>query len=250
MTDAKEETLKMFAERKAAFDSLSHDGTTHAVSERLRVWIKATIEKMREHLVEEEVLRFVPANQLEHFRRVAANSHEEFELHGDLTDHIRDKLRILPESIAAHPEQFLIALKNPTIPSADPYFAMMHPTVVAHAKRRFDYKEYADAVEAALKEVNVRVKEYVKHKTQKESDGTGLMTFAFSLKDPIVVLADLSTQSGRDEQDGYARIFAGSILGIRNPKAHNNLTITPERCIHLLMLASLLMFKLDEANVP
>ncbi|HYX37826.1 MAG TPA: TIGR02391 family protein [Oligoflexus sp.] len=250
MANAKETALKMLAEREAAFDALSHEGSVHAVSERLRVWINATIEQLRDHFVEEEVQRFAPADKLARFRRVPANSKEEFDLHDHLFEIIKDKLKILPESIATHPEQFLVVLKKPSVPSAEPYFAMMHATIVAQAKRRFDNKEYADAVEAAFKEVNVRVKAFVKDKTQKELDGTGLMTFAFSLSDPIIALADTSNQNGKNEQDGYARIFAGSILGIRNPKAHNNLSITPERCIHHLMLASLLMYKLDESKVP
>jgi hypothetical protein len=37
-------------------------------------------------------------------------------------------------------------------------------------------------------------------------------------------------------------------MGIRNPKAHANITITPERAIHFLFLASLLLFKIDERS--
>ncbi len=43
-------------------------------------------------------------------------------------------------------------------------------------------------------------------------------------------------------------IFAGTITGIRNPKAHDNIVIDEKRAIHLLYLASLLMYKLDEAK--
>ena len=41
-------------------------------------------------------------------------------------------------------------------------------------------------------------------------------------------------------------LFAGSIAGIRTPKAHSNVNITPERALHHLTLASLLFFKLEE----
>jgi len=37
------------------------------------------------------------------------------------------------------------------------------------------------------------------------------------------------------------------MTGIRNPKAHANVEIRHERAVHFLFLASLLMFKLDEA---
>ena len=39
------------------------------------------------------------------------------------------------------------------------------------------------------------------------------------------------------------------MTGIRNPKAHSNITIDPLRAIHFLYLASLLMYRIDEAGV-
>ena len=38
------------------------------------------------------------------------------------------------------------------------------------------------------------------------------------------------------------------MTGIRNPNAHENLTIDEKRAIHLIFFASLLMFKIDEAK--
>jgi hypothetical protein len=42
------------------------------------------------------------------------------------------------------------------------------------------------------------------------------------------------------------QIFAGAMQGIRNPKAHDNIDIHKERAMHQIILASLLMYKLDE----
>ena len=66
------------------------------------------------------------------------------------------------------------------------------------------------------------------------------MNLAFSLQAPLIELDDLSTTSGKSVQTGYMQIFAGAMTGVRNPKAHANITITPERAIHFLFLASLL----------
>ena len=74
------------------------------------------------------------------------------------------------------------------------------------------------------------------------------MNRAFSLSNPVLELADLTTQSGRDEQKGYMRLSAGAMTGIRNPKAHANVFIDDNRAIHLLFVASLLRSKLDEAR--
>ncbi len=127
---------------------------------------------------------------------------------------------------------------------------VLHPIVGRLAEVRLVDGHNADAVEAVLKEVNKRVKGYVKAKTGREIDGAGLMSYAFSLNAPVIILSDLDTRSGRDIQQGYMQIFAGAMTGIRNPKAHENLEIDRRRALHHLFLASLLMWKLDDAGVP
>jgi len=122
----------------------------------------------------------------------------------------------------------------------------IHPKIVSVARTRFETIHYADAVESALKEVNSIVKDIVRRKTGNELDGANLMRTAFSLNNPIIVLDDLSTETGKNIQQGYMEIFAGAMIGIRNPKAHDNLVITEIRARHFIYLASLLMHKVDE----
>ena len=126
------------------------------------------------------------------------------------------------------------------------FWDLLHPKIVEVSKSRFETKHFADSVEAAFKEVNNIVKVLVKHRISQEYDGADLMNRAFSLQKPIIELGDLSTETGKDIQKGYMQIFAGSMTGIRNPKAHENIIIDDKRAIHFLFLASLLMFKIDE----
>lgn len=132
------------------------------------------------------------------------------------------------------------------ISEEDNVWNLLHPDITRIARPRFDATHYADSVEAALKEVNTVVKKIVKDATGKELDGAALMQRALSLDNPILMLADLGTENGKDIQKGYIQIFSGTIAGIRNPKAHTNITIDKNRTIHLLFLASLLMFKVVE----
>jgi uncharacterized protein (TIGR02391 family) len=127
-------------------------------------------------------------------------------------------------------------------------WALLHPEIRELAKPRFEAGHFADAVEASLKHVNDLVKRVVREAGGTELDGADLMRQAFSVKKPYLQLADLRTESGRNEQQGYMEIFAGTMTGVRNPKAHANVTITPERAMHLLTLASLLRHKLEEAT--
>lgn len=122
----------------------------------------------------------------------------------------------------------------------------MHPKVVELGKPRFIAGHYADAVESVFKELNACVKQLYLDATGEELDGVPLMRKALTPSNPIIVLDDLSTETGKNIQQGYMELFAGSMSGIRNPKAHHNIHISPERAVHHLMLASLLFFKLGE----
>lgn len=131
---------------------------------------------------------------------------------------------------------------NPT----DWFWQLVHPRVNALARKRFDAGFYGDAVEASYKEVNESVKRILKDKAGKELDGAGLMTTAFSPTNPLIMLNGMGSDSDRSEQQGYMQIFAGAMTGIRNPKAHGNLNPDSRKALHLICLASLLMYKIDE----
>jgi uncharacterized protein (TIGR02391 family) len=138
-----------------------------------------------------------------------------------------------------------IGFEEPATPQT-PFWDDIHPSITRVAKERYEAGQFADCVEAALKQINCTVKEHVRKKTGEELDGAKLMLRAFSANNPLIHLDDLSTDSGRDTQQGYMQIYAGSMIGIRNPKAHANLVINDVRARHLLYLASLLAYRFDE----
>ena len=125
----------------------------------------------------------------------------------------------------------------------------IHPQIISVAKGRFDNGHYADAVEAAFKEINMRVKKIYRDRTSQEKDGARLMQAAFSVQNPIIKLGDTSTETGTNIQQGYMEMFTGAMIGIRNPQAHNNLLITKDNAVSQLHFASMLMCKLDNEIV-
>lgn len=148
---------------------------------------------------------------------------------------------------------FIIS-KLKSMPSKDvavtaDFWSLIHPDIIKVAKSRFDSGHYADAVEAAFKEVNSIVKKILKDKQSVEKDWATLMNHVFSLENPVVALWDLWSEDGKNMQKWYMQIFAWSMTWIRNPKAHSNWDLGKEKCIHFLFLASLLRIKIDEGNV-
>jgi len=124
----------------------------------------------------------------------------------------------------------------------------LHPLVKEVSQKRFEDGHYADAVEAAFKEVIKRVKEYIKEKTGKNLDGDRAMNraFGFENQNPLIKFNNLQTTEEEDEQRGLMFLFKG-IVGIRNRKAHENVILDdPYRAMEYLALASLLMRLMDE----
>ncbi len=114
------------------------------------------------------------------------------------------------------------------------------------SRQLFSDGHYARAVEEAFKCLNNEVKS----KSGIDSkDGDKLMRQAFSANGPTLILNDLHSQSDIDEQRGYMELFAGSMMGIRNPRAHEHqLQDSPEEALEMITLANHLMRKLRSAT--
>jgi len=124
-------------------------------------------------------------------------------------------------------------------------WTLIHPQIAEVSRKRIKDGFYADAVEAACKAINSRVRDIVLDQVGEELDGASLMRKAFSPSNPIIRIANVVHKSGHDTQQGYMDIFAGVMTGIRNPKAHDNETITKEDALRKLIMISLLMYKID-----
>jgi uncharacterized protein (TIGR02391 family) len=109
------------------------------------------------------------------------------------------------------------------------------PELRDETRQLFADGHYPQAVEEGFKYLN----NLVKRRTNLNADGSGLMTNAFSLNDPLLRLSKLTTQSQKDQQLGYMQILAGSMTGIRNPRAHEHKYLDePRNAIELLGLCN------------
>lgn len=144
-------------------------------------------------------------------------------------------------------EQLNLLKERVLLKQNEGFWSYLHPMIYKVSGNKFNQGFYADSVESAMKEVNSRIKRIYKRYRGEEKDGQDLMRKTFSPSNPLLIFEDLDTESGKNVQEGYMQIFAGAIQGIRNPKAHENTYISREDAIKRLILASLLMEKVDEA---
>jgi uncharacterized protein (TIGR02391 family) len=143
------------------------------------------------------------------------------------------------------PAPRMLALGSPTgegAESANIYTQIVvEPEIVAVSRDLFVSGHYSHAVQEAYK----AVEKYVAEKSARSDlSGTTLMELAFSPKAPVLFWTEQASQSEKDEQAGYHRIYAGAMLGIRNPVIHEfNWVQEPDVALELLALAQHLLRK-------
>ena len=122
---------------------------------------------------------------------------------------------------------------------------LLHPVIFAHAFQHYVNGHYRDAVLNSV----VAIFDLMRERTGLDLDGAALATQVLSLEKPHLILSELDTESGRNDQKGFMQILVGTYLGIRNPKAHSlSHDLDPEKAAQYLIFASLLARRIYEAK--
>lgn len=123
---------------------------------------------------------------------------------------------------------------------------MLHPVVYQHAFHHYLNGHYRDAVLNAM----VAVFDLLRSRTKLDLDGSALATQALSLDKPLLILSELTSESGRNDQKGFMQILSGAFIGVRNPKAHSlEHDLNARVAAEYLVFASLLARRVHEAKL-
>ena len=145
----------------------------------------------------------------------------------------------------------LVAYLDPRIPrdpgsKPDYDLSNLHPRIRKQCESLFISRHYSEAIFEGYKLLGKAVRD----KSGLTDDGKSLMSEAFSLRNPVVMLNNLQTETDRNEQEGFMYLFMGAMQGIRNPEAHEIRDLKdPVIALEYLALSSLLLRKLDEGKV-
>ena len=123
----------------------------------------------------------------------------------------------------------------------------LHPDLPPDIRCLFDDGHFPQATFEAFKFVD----EEMQHISKNSSlFGKDLMMNVLSGSSPQVKLNPGMTKTEKSEQEGFMFLFGGSMLAIRNPRAHRTrLVDDPDTCLDHLSFASMLLRKLDEAGL-
>lgn len=159
----------------------------------------------------------------------------------------------LAQAVLALPAPRMLALAAPSAEGASAIFAktVTEPEVETVSRDLFASGHYSLAVQEAYK----AVEKFVQEKAGEHGlSGTKLMQHVFSAEAPRLYWTERSTPSEADEQKGYLMLYAGSMLGIRNPVTHEfNWVEDADVALELLLFAQHLLRKAKDAkggNLP
>ena len=157
-----------------------------------------------------------------------------------------------PQKLTSQPGLEVVDIENPALSTESLDWLTLFDVLVKDSKLRLACRNlfmgghYALAVQKAYTCIDNIVRE---ESGYTDKYGADLMRAAFSPKNPVLRLNKLEALSDRNEQQGYMDIFAGTMLGIRNPRAHEySLDDPPREALDMMVMANHLMQKLNGAT--
>ena len=141
---------------------------------------------------------------------------------------------------AAFGELFIIIKHISSEPIDTRFWQDIHPRIIAVSKGLFCDGHFAAASEAAIKEVETRMRELFKEGKPNSpipKDAAGLIG------------ALLSEISGDNFRKGVKSIFEGAFMAYRNPSMHANLTCSQREAFERIVQASQMMGILTSGEV-
>ncbi|GAA0539214.1 hypothetical protein GCM10009098_03450 [Rheinheimera aquimaris] len=122
---------------------------------------------------------------------------------------------------------------------------LLHPAIVASSLNLYVNGHLRESVLNSI----TAIFDLIRQRTGVMEDGDRLIGQVFSINDPVLILSELKSESGQNDQKGFMQIYKGAYQGIRNPKAHTlNHDLNEMKAAQYLVFASMLARRIDEAS--
>jgi len=122
---------------------------------------------------------------------------------------------------------------------------LLHDIIKRSSLAKYKDGHYRNAVLDAI----TAVFDYIRVRVGIDEDGDKLVNTVFSLTSPMLVLSEIETETGQNDQKGFMNIYRGAYQGIRNTKAHTLLhDLDANKAAQYLVFAILLARRIEDAN--
>lgn len=150
-------------------------------------------------------------------------------------------------NIAAFGELFVIIQHISQEPINLSFWNEIHPRITAISQGLYSDGYPDSAAEKAIKEVESRLRELfqILKPDAQVPNKIGDVIGALLSEKGAYHFADLTTDSGKNYRRGIQSLFEGFFAAYRNPSAHQNISYSKRKAIERIMLASQLMYVLD-----
>ncbi|WP_299769929.1 TIGR02391 family protein [uncultured Pseudoteredinibacter sp.] len=146
---------------------------------------------------------------------------------------------------AGHFESVYKPTEDKAAETAFGFEGLLHPLIVQSSLALYRDGHLREAV---LNSVTA-IFDLIRDRSGVAEDGDRLIGQVFSINEPILILSEIESESGKNDQKGFMQIFKGAYQGIRNPKAHTlNHDLNEMKVAQYLVFASMLARRVEEAN--
>jgi uncharacterized protein (TIGR02391 family) len=123
---------------------------------------------------------------------------------------------------------------------------LLHPKVLEASASHFKNGDFRNAVLDGI----ICLFDTIRYLAGLDLDGPDLCNNAFSPKAPKIILSEISSQSGRNDQLGFLEMTRGVFTGVRSPNAHTLVnSLDHKGAAQNLVFLSLLLERLDNATI-
>jgi uncharacterized protein (TIGR02391 family) len=120
----------------------------------------------------------------------------------------------------------------------------LHARISAACRELFGGGHYPEAVQKA----SIAMRDMLRELSGSRLDGVDLAGAALTPNNPLIVLADLETETGKNIQRGTMLLAQGVFASMRNVVAHEVIALTPVEALEMLGTISLVVRRLDLAK--
>lgn len=127
------------------------------------------------------------------------------------------------------------------------FWNYIHPRICKVSRSLYADGHFSSAAKNAMIEVETRLRELFRElkPNATEPPKIGEIIGALLTENGVYHFVDTATTSGKDYRRGIQAMFEGAFAAYRNPALHKNLNSSQQRTIEQIVLASQLMYVLD-----